>query len=385
MKISTLLFSILLFIGSCKPGSDLKPAQNLIDQLATQLNWLVAHTKDDKQVPRSFVSGNYNMVDPTDWTSGFVAGNYWLMYELTGDENWKKAAVENTLKLEGIQYITNTHDIGFMIYSSYGNGYRITKDAAYKSVILQAAESLSKRFNPKVGCIRSWDFGTWQFPVIIDNMMNLEMLFWASKVSGNPKYTEIAVQHANTTLLNHFRANMSSYHLVDYDTITGMPIKKQTWQGLNDESSWARGQAWGLYGFTVCYRETGDIKYLNAAKKIATYISIWLPEDKVPYWDFNAPVTPATERDASAASITASALYILSSLTDDSSSRLEYSALADKIITSLNSTAYLNSYGLGGGFLLRHVVGGKPFNMEVDASINYADYYYLEALKYKMK
>lgn len=384
MKFSILLFSILLFIGSCKQGSDFKPQQNLVDRLSAQLNFLVASTNDAYRVPRSYVAGNYNMVYPSDWTSGFVAGNYWFMYELTGDENWEKAAIENTVKLDGIQNITTTHDIGFMVYCSYGNAYRVTKDEAYKRVILQAAESLITRFNPKVGCIRSWDFGTWQFPVIIDNMMNLEMLFWASKVSGDAKYKDIAIQHANTTLLNHFRANMSSYHLVDYDAITGMPIKKQTYQGLNDESSWARGQAWGLYGFTVCYRETGDKKYYDAAKKIADYIAQNLPDDKVPYWDFSAPVTPQTEKDVSAASITASALYILSTLTDDSG-RLEYITLADKIITSRSSPAYLNNYGEGGGFLLKHFVGGKPLNMEVDASVNYADYYFLEALKLKMK
>jgi len=385
MKNTVLLFSILMISGLYSAGKDFKPDRKLVSQLSEQLNYLVSHTKDAKLVPRSFVAGKYNMVKPSDWTSGFVAGNYWRMYELTGDENWKKTAVENTVKLDGIQYITNTHDVGFMVYCSYGNAYRVTKDEAYKKVILQAAESLCKRFNPKVGSIRSWDFGNWQFPVIVDNMMNLEMLFWASKVSGNPKYRDIAIKHANTTLANHFRTNMSSYHLVDYDTITGKPIKKQTYQGLNDESSWARGQAWGFYGFTVTYRETGDRKYLDAAKKIAKYIAQNLPEDKVTYWDFNAPVTPSTERDVSAASITASALYILSSITDDSKSKKEYISLADQIMTSLSSPAYLNKYGEGGGFLLKHYVGGKPLNLEVDASVNYADYYYLEALKFKMK
>ncbi len=383
---SKLLFSLILATGYlCSFGADFKPDKKLIGRLSEQMNYLVSHTKNDKLVPRSFVDGKYNMVKPSDWTSGFVAGDYWFMYELTHDKKWEETAVENTLKLDGIQYLTNTHDIGFMVYCSYGNAYRITKDEAYKKVILQAAESLSKRFNPKVGCIRSWDFGPWQYPVIIDNMMNLEMVFRASEISGNPKYREIAVSHANTTLKNHFRANMSSYHLVDYDTITGKPIKKQTYQGLNDESSWARGQAWGLYGFTVACRETGDKKYLDAAKKIARYIASNLPEDKIPYWDFSAPVTPQTERDVSAASITASALYMLSNLTDNKSEKKEFSGLADQIMTSLSSPAYLNKYGEGGGFLLKHYVGGKPLNLEVDASVNYADYYYLEALKNRMK
>lgn len=383
MKATLLLLSILMICGLYSSGADFKPNQKMVTKLSEQLDYLVNHTKDDKLVVRSFEKEKYNMVKKSDWCSGFTAGNYWFMYELTGDEKWKKEAVENTLKLDGIQYMTDTHDIGFMTYCSYGNAYRVTKDEAYKKVVLQAAESLSKRFNPKVGCIRSWSWGKWQYPVIIDNMMNLEILFWASKVSGNPKYRDIAVQHANTTLKNHYRADMSSYHVVDYDSITGKPIKKQTYQGLNDESSWSRGQAWGLYGYTVCYRETGDKKYLEAARQIAKYISVNLPEDKVAYWDFKAPITPATVRDASAASLTASALYILGSL--DKASKKEYSQLADQIMTSLSSPEYLNKTGEKGGFLLKHFTGGRSINLEIDASINYADYYYLEALKFKMK
>jgi len=217
--------------------------------------------------------------------------------------------------------------------------------------------------------------------VIVDNMMNLEMLFWASKETGDPKYREVAISHANTTLANHFRENMSSFHVVNYDTITGQPLSKQTHQGLNDDSSWARGQAWGLYGFAMCFRETGDLKYLDAAKKIAAYIQSNLPEDFVPYWDYNDPAQPNTSRDASAAAITASALYMLSSLTDEK--KVEYAALADQILNSLSSEAYLAEVGTNGGFLLKHCVGNMPGKSEVDTPLNYADYYYLEALKYK--
>jgi rhamnogalacturonyl hydrolase YesR len=322
------------------------------------------------------------MITKKDWCCGFPAGSYWYLYELTGDKKWEKIATDNTVKLDGVQYRKNTHDLGFMVFCSYGNAYRITKNEEYKKVVLQASESLISRFNPKTGCIKSWDWAKqWQFPVIIDNMMNLEMLFWASKETGDPKYHDIAISHANTTLANHFRENMSSYHVVDYDTITGQAIAKVTHQGLKDDSSWARGQAWGLYGYTVCFRETGDVKYLEAAKKIASFIKANLPEDFVPYWDYDDPAKPNAYRDASAAAVTASALYMLSSLTDQG--KEEYAALAEKILGSLSSPAYLAEIGDNGGFLIKHCVGNMPKKSEVDTPLNYADYYYLEALKYK--
>ena len=343
------------------------------------MNYLIEQTPDPLKVPRTYSpEKGYKMVNFKDWTSGFPAGSYWYLYELTGDENWKQLAIENTEKLEGVQYLTNTHDLGFMAFCSYGNAYRITGDVKYKDVILQASKSLITRFNSTVGCIQSWDHGKWQFPVIIDNMMNLEMLFWTSKETGDPKYKDIAVTHANTTLANHFRENMSSYHVLDYDTISGQVITKQTHQGLADDSSWGRGQAWGLYGFTICYRETNDQKYLDTAVKIADYILSNLPEDMVSYWDYNDPKIPDTYRDASAAAITASAFYELSKYTEN-----KYLDAAEKIVTSLSSEKYLAKFGTNGGFLLEHSVGHLPGNSEIDVPLNYADYYYLEALKRK--
>jgi rhamnogalacturonyl hydrolase YesR len=302
----------------------------------------------------------------------------WLMYELTGDEKWKQSAVKNTLKLDGVQYRKNTHDLGFMVFCSFGNAYRLTGDQNYRDVILTASESLFTRFNKKVGCIKSWDHGSWEFPVIIDNMMNLEMLFWASKETGNPVYKDIAVSHADVTLKNHFREDMSSWHVVDYDTITGGVKVKQTHQGYSDDSAWGRGQAWGLYGFTVMFRETGDSKYLDAATKIADFIISNLPEDKVSYWDYNDPKIPDTYRDASAAAITASALFELS--TYNVEKKDFYLETASGILESLNSDKYRAKVGTNGGFLLMHSVGNKPKNSEVDVPINYADYYYMEAL-----
>ena len=351
----------------------------LKEQLNSQLKVLVDHIPPE-EVPRSYPdeNGGYRMVGINDWTCGFPAGSFWYMYELTGDIFWKEVALENTLKLEGVQYRTNTHDLGFMVFCSYGNAYRLTKNEEYKAIILQASESLLTRFNPTVGCLKSWDHGDWKFPVIIDNMMNLEMLFWASEVSGDPKFREAAISHADVTLENHFRDDWSSYHVVDYDTLTGQPIGKVTHQGLSDESAWGRGQAWGFYGYTMTYRETTDDKYLDAAENIAGFILKNLPEDGVSYWDYNDPNIPETNRDASAAAITASALFELSNLVDNGQ---KYLNAANKILESLTSEKYRATRGTNGGFILKHSVGHKPKSSEVDVAINYADYYYLEALK----
>lgn len=377
-NIFILLLAVIL--GACSgEKSEMPDFNELTQQLSNQLKVLVDHIPPEK-VPRSYPDedGGYRMVGINDWTCGFPAGSFWYMYELTGDIFWKEVALENTLKLEGVQYRTNTHDLGFMVFCSYGNAYRLTGNEEYKEVILQASESLLTRFNPTVGCIKSWDHGDWQFPVIIDNMMNLEMLFWASEVSGDTKFREAAISHADVTLENHFRDDWSSYHVVDYDTLTGDPIEKVTHQGLNDESAWGRGQAWGLYGYTMTYRETSDEKYLNAAENIAGFILKNLPEDMVSYWDFNDPEIPETNRDASAAAITASALFELSQLADDGQKYLD---AANSILESLTSEKYRATGGTNGGFILKHSVGHKPKSSEVDVAINYADYYYLEALK----
>ncbi len=384
MKNLSFLILSLLILGACSSKTLFEQKDKLVNQVSQQVDYLVVNSANDTLVPRSFENGKYDLVTQKDWCCGFPAGSYWYLYELTGDKKWETIATENTVKLDGVQYRKNTHDLGFMVFCSYGNAYRITKNEDYKKVVIEASESLISRFDSTIGSIKSWDWAKqWQFPVIIDNMMNLEMLFWASKETGDPKYRDVAITHANTTLANHFRENMSSFHVVDYDTITGQAIAKQTHQGLKDDSSWARGQAWGLYGFVVCFRETGDTKYLDAAKKIAAYIQQNLPEDLVPYWDYNDPAIPNTNRDASAAAITSSALYILSTITDEG--KEEYAALAEKILASLSSPEYLAEVGTNGGFLIKHCVGNMPKNSEVDTPLNYADYYYLEALKFKFK
>jgi alpha-L-fucosidase len=330
--------------------------------------------------PRTLDSMQLKLVPSRDWTSGFFPGELWFLYQYTGKDEWKKKARDFTAKIEREKTNAGTHDMGFKIFCSFGQGYRLTKEEHYKDVIIQSAKTLSTRFNPKVGVIRSWDHHKeqWDYPVIIDNMMNLELLFEATSLSGDSSFYRIAVSHANQTMKNHFRPDYSSYHVVDYDTATGGVRKKQTAQGYADGSAWARGQAWGLYGFTMCYRETKDRKYLDHAEHIASFILKHpnLPKDLVPYWDFNAPHIPNEPRDASAAAVIASGLYELSTY---SKNKNEYRKAANKILESLTNY-YRSPIGENKGFILLHSTGSKPANSEVDAPLIYADYYYLEAL-----
>jgi unsaturated chondroitin disaccharide hydrolase len=336
--------------------------------------------KDTLSFPRTITKdGSLKGVPSQDWTSGFYAANLWNLYEYTKDKKWEAAARKWTAGLEKEKFNTRTHDLGFMLYCPFGNGYRLTNDPAYKEILLQGARSLTTRFNKKAGVIKSWDHGRWQFPVIIDNMMNLEFLFWATKVSGDSSFYKVAVTHANTTMKNHFRADYSSYHVIDYDTLTGAVRAKNTAQGYADESAWARGQAWGLYGYTVTYRETKDKRYLEQAQKIADFFLKHpnLPADKVPYWDFNAPNIPNEERDASAAAIAASGLLELSQYVKNGKG---YVDAAEKMLESLSSPAYLAAPGTNSYFLLMHSVGHKPAKSEIDVPLIYADYYYVEGL-----
>ena len=333
--------------------------------------------------PRSLEpDGSLIMVPSKDWCSGFFPGELWYMYEYTKDEKWKQLAHKQTILIEREKYNAGTHDMGFKMYCSYGNAYRLTKDTTYRNVLIQSAKTLLTRFNPKVGCIRSWDFSRkveWKFPVIIDNMLNLELLFWASKETGDTIYRNIALSHAKTTLKNHFRTNNSSYHVVDYDPETGEVRDKYTHQGLDKESSWARGQAWGLYGYAMCYRETGEKEFLTQAQLIADFIFSHpnMPSDLVPFWDFDATDIPNEPKDASAATCMASALYDLCTLDKDNAAK--YKKWADTIVDNI-SKSYRAEYKSSRGFLLLHSTGGKLLDLEIDKPLVYADYYFLEAL-----
>lgn len=340
------------------------------------------------ELPKTFTKDNdLQLVDSHDWTSGFFPGTLWYLYENFRSDSLKFYAEEYSKRVEKEQYTTDNHDIGFIVFNSFGNGYRLTGDPQYKKVIIQTARSLATRYNPNVKSIRSWDFNAkeWQYPVIIDNMMNLELLMWSAKNSENEQFADIAVNHAETAMKHHFRKDYSSYHLIVYDTISGMPYKKQTVQGFSDDSAWARGQGWGLYGYTMMFRETENPAYLHQAEKIASFIMNHpnLPKDKIPYWDFNDTDIPNTYRDASAGALMASAFIELSCLTKGKKSK-EYLNIAETQIKTLTSPEYLAEPGTNHDFILKHSVGHKPAGAEVDKPLIYTDYYYVEALiRYK--
>jgi unsaturated chondroitin disaccharide hydrolase len=329
--------------------------------------------------PRTVAKDSAKLIASGDWTSGFFPGILWMLFERTGNPEWQSRAEAFTALMDREPRNRSSHDVGFKVYDSYGQGYRLTNKEEYKKAILDGAATLITRFNKKVGCIRSWDFGKWQYPVIIDNMMNLELLFAAARLSGDSIYYKVAVAHANTTMKNHFRPDYSSYHVVDYDTLTGKMISGGTHQGYADGSAWARGQAWALYGYTMCYRETKDPAYLQQAENVAAFLLSHptLPADKIPYWDFNVADTSKEPRDASAAAIIASALYELKGF---SKNKKTYVKAADKIMLSLTKY-YRAPVNSNHGFILLHSTGHKPVNGEVDVPLIYADYYYLEALK----
>ncbi len=388
MKITKILFliAVISLFGSCREKStptkekDISPQDMAIEQLALQL----IEAEKNNRIPRTVkVDGEMHWTNQKfDWTEGFFPGSLWYLYEYTKDEKWKDAAESFQAMFENHKYMTAYHDLGFIFNCSYGKGYELTENSDFAAVMITAADSLSTRFDSTIGCIKSWDVDKgwqaergWLFPVIIDNLMNLELLFKASELTGNPKYKTIAIAHANTTLKNHFREDHSSYHVVDYDPATGDVRSKQTAQGFANESAWARGQAWGLYGYTVCYRYTKDKKYLDQAIKIAQFIADNKPADGIPYWDYNADKIPNEPRDVSAAAITVSALIELDGYTKDS-----YLPQIDQILNSLGSDIYTSKIGENHNFILKHSVGSIPHGNEIDVPLNYADYYYLEAL-----
>lgn len=355
----------------------------IVSDAAEQLQYLVKNTEQLVQdsvyvSPRTLEKDELQLVHRGDWTSGFYPGVLWQVFDLTKDEQWKEWAETATVRMEGEKNNGRTHDMGFKIYSSYGKGYHLTGNSDYRDVIIQAAQTLSTRFNPVVGCIRSWDHNAdkWQYPVIIDNMLNLELLFAATKLTGDSLYYRIAVSHAIKTLENHFRPDGGSYHVVDYDPQTGEVRHRHTHQGYSHGSTWARGQAWALYGFTMCYRETGEERFLEKALAIASWLQEKLPADGIAYWDFDVPAILDEPRDASAAAVIASALYELGHLVK---AKPALQILADRIMESLTQD-YRNAKGTSSGFLLAHSTGSKPHHSEVDVPLIYADYYYLEAL-----
>lgn len=383
-----LLIPFLLFLVLFSSCVNEKPLKRIIDEslaFSVRQYSLMADVMNERSelLPRTIdTTGALVTANSSWWTSGFFPGSLWYLYEYSQDDKLKEAAIQMTSRVEKEKDNKGTHDLGFMLYCSYGNGLRISGEESYKDILMTGAKSLSTRFRPNIGCIQSWGSRRgWQCPVIIDNMMNLELLMWAFDNSGDSSFYNIAVTHSDTTIINHFRPDYSTWHVVSYDTITGKVEVKQTAQGAADESSWSRGQSWGLYGYTVMYRETGLQQYLYQAQQIADYLINHpnMPEDKIPYWDFNAPGIPDVKRDASAGAIMASALIELSSFVEKAKGD-QYLAVAEKQIRTLASPDYMAKTGENSNFILMHSVGSLPGNSEVDVPLTYADYYFIEAL-----
>lgn len=332
--------------------------------------------------PRTYENGELVTEDYNWWVAGFFPGVLWQLYADSPDEQLLTWARMMTDRVEPVKWKTSTHDLGFMLHCSFGQGYKLTADPHYLEVLQTGIQSLLTRWSPELGVMKSWNSSDrWKYPVIIDNMMNLEYLCFMARQSGDAALMDIARRHADTTLKNHYREDYSCYHVVSYDPETGAPHAKNTAQGYSDDSAWARGQAWGLYGYTMMYRETAEPRYLDQARHIARFLVKHprLPEDKIPYWDFDAPDIPDAPRDASAGAIMASALLELSTLdpTDEASLWLE---TAQQQLRSLSSPEYLAEPGTNGGFILLHSTGHYPAGSEVDVPLTYADYYYVEAL-----
>ncbi len=386
ISISTLLLLTLTAV-SMKSQTVYEPMEQVVERglrRATNQSLLLADALKERQdaLPRTFEKGAVQTIRYDHWVSGFFPGVLWLLYENAGNQQLRQLAEMYTDRVEPAKRVTNTHDLGFMLYCSFGQGYRLTGNRHYLDVIKEGTQSLLTRWNDRLGVIKSWESGPkWQYPVIIDNMMNLEMLCFMTRETGDRRYERIAERHANTTMKNHFREDYSTYHVVSYDTITGQPHAKNTHQGYADGSSWARGQAWGLYGYTMMYRETLNPRYLHQAQQIGKFLMNHprLPEDKVPYWDYDAPGIPNAKRDASAAAIMASALIELSQL-DPSELAPQWLVLAKKQLRTLSAPEYLAKEGEQGGFIIKHGVGFHRAGAEVDVPLTYGDYYYVEAL-----
>lgn len=392
MKIRNLLWGIgVLILSSCAVEKDEKlDVDSALAYCDVQIHRALEKLEEGGKIdysmqPRNILSDekywNCRKVSKEEWTGGFWPGILWYDYEATQNDTIRVLAEKYTESLELFSRIpVYDHDLGFLVFCSYGNGYRLTHNPVYRDVILATADSLATLFNPKVGTILSWPRNVEMLGghnTIMDNMINLEMLFWAARNGGDRRLFDVAVSHADKTMENQFRPDYSSYHVAVYDTVTGKCIKKCTHQGYSDDSMWARGQAWAIYGYTVVFRETGNPKYLEFAEQLVDTYMKNLPDDYVPYWDFNAPDIPNAPRDASAACVVASALLEMSGFYGNGKGE-KYRKAAEKMLCSLSSDKY-QSRERNVAFLL-HSTGHWPAKSEIDASIIYADYYYIEAL-----
>ena len=350
------------------------------DVAECQATDMYAKVHERGKLPRSIERG---LQGPEDWTAGFFPGVMWNLYEHTGDTVWQHRAEYACTLLEGQQFNAHDHDIGFKMQCSLGRGLELTGNPQYRQKLYRSARTLASRYDPRVGLIQSWEDmpgRDWQFPVIIDNMMNLELLMEAYKLSGDTSLRDVAVRHADKTLRCHYRPDRTCPHVVDYDATTG-EVRRFDWNNGSDDTSvsaWSRGQSWGLYGFTMMYRETGDTAYLRHAERIADMLLSHpaMPADMIPYWDYSG-AGRSTMRDASAAAIMSSALMELSAYSKDGP---RYFAAGEKQLRSLASDEYLAEPGTHGAFIIKHATGNYLRHSELDGALSYADYYFLEGL-----
>lgn len=393
MRISMLVFGAVMacFLSAGKVSATIPRGKLDVDKVlkdaGRQYLYMRDRLKGTEGFPKTYDAKKQEPENSSSkwWCSGFYPGTLFYLYEATGNEELITEGERMLELLQPEQYNVSTHDIGFMMYCSYGNANRLSPKKEYKDIMVNSARSLLSRFSPVVGCIKSHNRKPNDYVVIIDNMMNLELLFWAAEATVDDTFHDIAVKHADTTLKNHFRADNSLYHGINYNPKTGGIQNYQGGQGASEQSAWARGQAWGLYGYTLMYRFTKKAEYLDQAVRVAEFVLNHpnMPKDLIPYWDYNAPGIPDELRDASAAAINSAALlelcrYVPEKLGD------KYFKAAEKMLQVLSSPAYTAELGTNGGFLLKHSVGNMPAGTEVDAPLSYADYYYVEALcRYK--
>ncbi|MBX5439235.1 MAG: glycoside hydrolase family 88 protein [Thermoflavifilum sp.] len=370
----------LLMLAISRPAVDSLPVDQVIAKAEQQTAAFLAQYDDSTRFLHSQEAKEKAItVGMRGWTAGFFPGKLWYLYAFTGDPRWKKEALRFTLPLAADDTLTNTHDLGFMVGIPFEKAYQITKDSSFRKVLIQAARSLISRYHAQVGCIKSWDGGPWHYPVIVDNLMNLELLFRATALSGDSSFYQIAVSHINHDLRYRFRKDFSTYHVLDYDPETGKLLARKTWQGYADSSCWSRGQAWAIYGLTVAYRFTRNPRYLFYARQAADYFIHQLAAyaDRIPPWDFNAPDSLRKLKDASAAAIAASALLELRNYVPQKANAYQQWAL--QMLASLCAPSYLNTDS-GSFLLVKHATGDAHHHREMDVPLIYADYYLLQAL-----
>ena len=375
-----LLIAIAVLGVSCSGVSQMDRLIGAASELSAEQCLILGESLTETTMPKTFEDGRFVPSSLRWWCSGFFPGTCWYSYMLSGNKDVYDLALAQTEKLLDVDSYYTHHDIGFQIMCSAGLAYRNTADEKYLPSIRRAAELLASRYSPVTGVIKSWDDPVYTYPVIIDNMMNLELLTFAAEKFGVPQWKEIAMSHADKTIENHFRKDYSTYHVVDYDPQTGQVLRRITKQGYNDESSWSRGQSWSLYGYTMMFRETGQERYLAQAEKVAEYLFPLLAERPVPVWDFDAPAEMASQDDASAGAVMAAAFVELSTLTKNQELSARCLAQAEAILKALCSPEYLAAKGEIGGFILKHSCGFYLNNSEIDVPLTYADYYFLEAL-----